>query len=53
MADEFWLRFAASGKVEDYLKYKQHKFDSLLVKDENDENNNERLGYKGTDNRGE
>lgn len=50
MFDELWLRFVHSGRVEDYLDYKKHEEDLRTLQDEN---NNEWLGYKGTDNRGE
>lgn len=50
MYDEYWLRFASSGKIKDYLEYRQHAEHTKGFKDEN---NNERLSDKGTDNRGE
>lgn len=50
MNDEYWLRFVSSGKVKDYLDYKRH---SENIKGFADENNNERLSNKGTNNRGE
>lgn len=50
MNDEFWSRFARSGRVEDYLEYKKHEEN---LRASADEDNNEWLGYKGTDNRGE
>lgn len=50
MEDEFWLRFVHSGKVKDYLEYKKH-WEGF--KESADENNNEWLSNKGTDDRGE
>lgn len=50
MNDEFWLRFVHTGRVEDYLEYKKHEEDKGKSRDEN---YNEWLGYKGTNNRGE
>lgn len=53
MNDEFWLRFVQTGRVEDYLEYKKHEKYVESAGTPSNENHNEWLGYKGTDNRGE
>lgn len=45
--DELWLRFTQTGKVDDYLKYKN------VTKDNGNADENQGLDYKGTDYRGE
>ena len=50
MKEDLWSRFVHSGKVEDYLAYIKHEED---IETSADENHNEWLSHKGTDNRGE
>lgn len=47
MQENSWLNFVHSGKVEDYLKYKQEE------KAKADEQYNQSVSNTGADNRGE
>lgn len=50
MTDEYWFNFTKTGKISDYLEYKQHE---NSLKAECNENIHKGTCYKGTDNRGE
>lgn len=47
MLDSNWLNFVQTGKVEDYLKYKNEE------KAKNNEHYDQSVSNSGTDNRGE
>lgn len=50
MLDEYWMQFMQTGKIDDYLKYKEHE---VTLKAEANESINQGACNKRTDYRGE
>lgn len=51
MIEDAWKQFAVSGKIDDYLSYKQLKDMKSYGKKQNTDNS-KRLGNKGNEHRG-